>query len=114
MRILAVLILLVYNLFASSVGEVLFNGNCLACHNIKTEASAPSMMDIKDVYLDIFPKKEDFVNFMTNWVSEPEEDTAFMLNAIDKYGLMPNLHYEQQMIEDISIYIYDTDFSKID
>lgn len=114
MKILTILILLVYNLFASNVGEMLFNGNCLACHNIKTEVSAPSMVKIRDVYLDIFPRKEDFVNFMTNWVYEPEEDTAFMPNAIDKYGLMPNLHYDQQMLEDISIYIFETDFSKID
>ncbi|QOG13249.1 cytochrome C [Arcobacter sp. FWKO B] len=89
----------------------MFEGNCLACHNIKTELSAPSVIEFKSAYMDLFPKKTDFIDFMSMWVYEPDEHTAFMPDAIRRYGLMPELGYDLEMLRDIAEYIYDTDFS---
>ena len=59
-----------------------------------------------------FPKKEDFVAYMSAWVKNPKEETSIMLDAVQKYELMPNLNYELDALEDIAAYIYDTDFTK--
>lgn len=49
---------------------------------------------------------------MSTWVKEPKEETSLMLDAIQKYELMPNLSYELDALRDISAYIYETDFTK--
>ncbi|WP_321779190.1 cytochrome C [Sulfurimonas sp.] len=100
------------NLSASDYGSLLFHGNCIACH-IETKAvSAPSIMQIKEKYLISFPKKEDFVAYMSEWVQNPKEETSIMLEAVKRYELMPYLHYDLQSLKEISTYIYETDFAK--
>jgi hypothetical protein len=69
-------------------------------------------MQIRDKYLSAFSKKEDFVAYMSTWVKEPKEETSLMLDAVQKYELMPSLNYEIDALEDIAAYIYDTDFTK--
>ena len=69
-------------------------------------------MQVKEKYLIAFPKKDDFVAYMSEWVKNPKEETSIMLDAIKKYELMPYLHYEFETLKEISAYIYETDFTK--
>jgi hypothetical protein len=100
------------NLFASNLGSLLFQGNCVACHFETKAVSAPSIIQIKEKYLTAFPDKEDFVEFMSTWVNNPKEETSIMLEAVEKYKLMPLLHYDMESLKEISAYIYETDFKK--
>lgn len=49
---------------------------------------------------------------MSQWVVQPKTETSMMHDAIEKYKLMPLLGYEVTTIEDIAVYIYDTNFSQ--
>jgi len=49
---------------------------------------------------------------MSDWVLKPKEETSIMLHSIKKYKLMPELGYDLSTLEEISAYIYDTDFNK--
>ena len=89
---------------------LLFNGNCITCHNIKETISAPSVIRFKARYLTAFEKKEDFVNYMSKWVTKPNRKTSIMVDAIVNHGLMPELGYDRSVIKEIAGYIYDTDF----
>jgi hypothetical protein len=89
----------------------LFHGNCITCHHETKAISAPSIIEIREKYLSAFADKEEFVEYMATWVKEPKEETSLMLDAITKYGLMPNLNYELESLKDISAYIYETDFT---
>lgn len=69
-------------------------------------------MKVKDSYLRAFPKKEDFVKYMSEWVLKPNKGTSIMLDEIEKHELMPELGYDLSTLEEISAYIYDTDFTQ--
>ncbi len=97
-------------LYGSDYGELLLHGNCTTCHNIDKSISAPSLKIIRQRYRSAFPKKEDFVSYMSQWVLKPNEKTSIMSDMIDKYELMPELGYDIDTLQKISEYIYKTKF----
>jgi cytochrome c551/c552 len=99
-------------LFADDMGGLLFHGNCITCHYETEEKSAPSMMEVRQRYLQAFPEKKDFVKYLSEWVHKPSEEHSIMLDAIKKHGLMPQLAYEKDVLREIAGYIYETDFTK--
>lgn len=106
------LMLLALHVEADNMSSLLYNGNCVACHKDTKAVSAPSMKEIRTRYKQVFENKKDFVSYMSKWVIEPDEQTSLMHDAIDKYGLMPHLAFDEQTLVDISSYIYETDFTK--
>lgn len=110
---LFVIILFSINLFASNYGELLFDGNCVTCHFHQEKKSAPSINEVRKNYLNAFPKEEDFVEYMSNWVKKPKKKSSLMHYAIDEFGLMPELGYDLFTLKEIAKYIYKTDFNKL-
>ena len=99
-------------LFANNYGALLFNGNCITCHNETKNISAPSISLVKKRYLETFPKKEDFIEYMSKWVYKPDIKTTIMIDQIEKYELMPELGYDMYTLKKIAEYIYENDFKK--
>lgn len=97
----------------ASYPELLFNGNCITCHNIDKSISAPSIKMVQDNYKRAFPKRDDFVKYMSLWVENPNSKTSIMQESIKKYKLMPELAYDLESLEIISAYIYHTNFNKL-
>jgi len=97
---------------ASEVSQLLFSGNCITCHKENKTESAPSIAKVKEVYKNAFAKKEVFISYMSKWVSNPNEDRSLMHNAIKKHGLMPHLGFDEDVLKEISAYIYETNFNK--
>jgi len=109
-----ILLLLSFNLQATNYDALLFHGNCTTCH-FETEAvSAPSVVEFRARYISAFPNKKEFVDYMAKWVHQPHEETSLMHDAIEKYGLMPELAFDLETLKSISNYIYETDFLQID
>lgn len=110
----ALILLLLSSVYlnAASLGSLLFHGNCITCHNETKNISAPSIISVRENYLRAFPKKEDFVEYMSKWVTHPNEEGSLMIDAIKKYKLMPLLGYEKSTLQIIAEYIYVTDFTK--
>lgn len=112
MKIFVVNIIFLTALFADSYPSLLFHGNCITCHDTKNEKSAPRIQKIKATYINAFPKKEDFVNYMSMWVYNPKVETSLMIDKVEKYGLMPHLAYDKTVLEQIAGYIYENDFDE--
>jgi len=112
MKLLILLILLLTNISAATYGELLFNGNCITCHFKTKSVSAPSIKEVKENYINAFPKEKDFVEYMTTWILKPNTKTSIMQDSIEKFELMPELGYEKYTLEEIAKYIYRTNFSK--
>ena len=106
------LILLHFHVLHANEGSLYFHGNCVACHGENTIISAPSVAEFKEAYLSAFPKKKDFVYYLSTWVHHPNATTTIMHDAVEKYKLMPELGFERSALEEIATYIYETDFSK--
>lgn len=93
--------------------QLLFNGNCITCHKVDNlNKSAPTIQELKQRYISAFPKKEDFVEYMSTWVVKPDENTSLMLDAIEKYKLMPELAFDKATLEEIAEFIYENDFKE--
>ena len=109
MRYIIIICITVYIYFLDGADfkALLFNGNCTTCHFIDKAVSAPSMKEVQKVYKKAFPKKVDFINYMTNWVAHPNKDDSLMYYAIDKYELMPELAFEKDTLYEITEYIYN-------
>jgi mono/diheme cytochrome c family protein len=107
MKILISLFFLSLNLFAISLGETLFNGNCVTCHTTTVAKSAPTIQHIQKVYKERFFNKKEFVEFMANWVVKPDKDTALMKEEIQRYEIMPELGFDTSTISLIAEYIYE-------
>ncbi len=91
--------------------ELLFNGNCVTCHRVDNlNKSAPTIQEIKQRYIQAFPQKKDFIDYMSNWVLKPDANTSLMMDAIEKYELMPELAFDKTTLEEISEFIYENDF----
>jgi len=56
-----------------------------------------------------YPTKEAFVDNMAKWVFKPNEKTAQLPHAIEKYKLMPFLSIDLDTLEKIATYIYEND-----
>ena len=94
------------SLYADSYGRLLLYGNCITCHHETKSISAPSLQIIVKRYKEAFPEKEQFVEYMSNWVLNPDKNTSLMEDMINKYELMPHLGYDKDTLEKIAIYIY--------
>ncbi|MEA3330974.1 MAG: cytochrome C [Campylobacterota bacterium] len=108
----SIALLLCSQLSAASLGSLLFHGNCTTCHFETKTVSAPAVIDFREHYIRAFPKREDFVNYMSAWVANPDAKTSIMLQAIEEHGLMPQLGFDEEVLKDITGFIYDTDFTK--
>ena len=108
MKTKLLILILSSNLFASSYGELLFNGNCVTCHSTNDlNKSAPTIKEIQKNYKNAFPIKNDFVSYMSTWVLNPNEETSLMSHSIKKYNIMPNLVIDEGTLEEISEYVYE-------
>lgn len=113
MKLLLMNIIFFTNIFAIEYGELLFQGNCITCHNINERKSAPSISEIRENYIRAFPKEEDFINYLATWVLKPNKKMSIMQHSIDEFELMPELGYDEYTLKEIAKYIYKTDFSKL-
>ncbi len=98
------------SLHADNYGRLLLYGNCTTCHYEKKSLSAPSLKVIKKRYIEAFPQKKDFVEYMSTWVLKPNKQNSIMSDMIEKYELMPQLGYDKDTLEKIAEYIYETEF----
>lgn len=112
MKLLILLMITFNSIFAMNYGELLFNGNCVTCHFKTKKVSAPSILEVKENYINAFPNEKEFVEYMTLWILNPDSKTSIMQHSIDEFELMPELGYDKYTLEEIAKYIYYTDFNK--
>jgi mono/diheme cytochrome c family protein len=86
---------------------------CYACHNPKSgshdEMLAPPLAGIKQQYLKATEGREDFVERMAAFVTNPSEDKALMKGPIGRFGLMPKPPVTDEQIKAIVAFIYDNE-----
>ena len=96
----------------------LFDQKCMICHITKGKTAetmlAPPFYEVKKRYLKASMGKADFIEIMNNWVKKPSADNILIPDAVAHFGIMPNLNYTEEDINQISQYIYDTDMPKPD
>jgi hypothetical protein len=96
-------------------GKELMEQKCNICHSVTSkshdEIIAPPMVAVKRRYLRLYNSEKEFVEAVTNWVLNPNEDDALMFGAVQQFKVMPKLTYDKEEIQLIAQYIYN---NKID
>lgn len=92
-------------------GLKLMKQNCYVCHSVTTkshdEIIAPPMIAVKKRYLMQYNSKEDFVNAIVAYSSDPKPENALMIGAINKFNPMPKQNFKVNDLKKIASYIYD-------
>ncbi len=101
---------------AESIGKIQFEQKCIACHGFenKTEEEmiAPPMYAVKRRYMKASKNKDEFINLMSNWVKNPQQEKVLMRDAAIEKGVMPHLNYDEKDIMQIVNYLYETEMTK--
>jgi len=85
---------------------------CHVCHNQEMDPPlGPPMWGVQRRYKRGTLDKEDFVQSMVNFVKAPTLDSAIHDEAVEQLGLMPPLPLPDEMLEKISSYILEEQFS---
>lgn len=98
-----------------SEGFQLLQNKCLSCHSSSPNESqqiAPPMYAIKKHYIDKNTDKQKFVDDIYKFVTNPSLSESKMPKAIERFGLMPNLHFNKEEVKIIADAIYTTPFDK--
>jgi len=102
-------VLLMSNVSASE-GKELYGQLCASCHTPNASVKiAPPIFAVIDHVRQTYPKREDFISQIVEWVDEPKAEVALMPGAIRKFNLMPKLGYNQHDVEEIAEYLFDKD-----
>lgn len=100
---------------AKPIGQELLNSKCMICHKLALSHDsllAPPMRGVQMNYKSEFSTKEEFVEAVVNWASNPDSTKSVMKGAIDQFGVMPNLFYPREELVEIANYMYEADFPK--
>ncbi len=91
----------------------LIETNCYVCHNPKSTSHddmlAPPLAGIKMRYLGATEGREAFIDQMTTFVSNPNEEASLMKGPIRRFGLMPKTALSTEEIRKIVTFIHDNE-----
>lgn len=99
-------------------GYDLIKSTCYACHNPAAkshdEIIAPPFAGIKMRYKRKYSDREDFLNGMSQFLSNPTQESALMRGAVGQFGVMSKLNLMENEIQLIVEFIYDNKLEEPD
>jgi len=96
-----------------SDGEKLLKTYCLSCHSDEPAygnhegLTAPPFPGIVRRYKQAYPKKDDFIAAIVDYVKKPDSTKALMNGAIDQFGMMPPFPLPDDTLKVIAETLYD-------
>ncbi|MBL7003974.1 MAG: hypothetical protein ISR69_08115 [Gammaproteobacteria bacterium] len=95
----------------AEVGKTLYP-TCHICHNPELDKPlGPPMWGVQRRYKKATFDKDDFVKNMASFVKAPSLETAIHDEALKNLGLMPALPLADNLLKNISTYIYEEKFA---
>ena len=110
-KIIIILLIVSSSYAKNNTSLLLLNGNCTTCHFINQSISAPAMKIVQKRYKDAFKNKKAFVNYMSSWINNPNNDGSLMRDMIKKYDLMPHMQFDEQTLKEITTYLYENELN---
>ncbi|MCB9226715.1 MAG: DUF3365 domain-containing protein [Chitinophagales bacterium] len=96
-------------------GLKIVDQNCITCHLPKAGMDnriAPPLFAVKQHYYTKGMQETEFIKNMTDFLLSPKIEHSKMPNAIEKFGLMPNLGMNKEQYEAVALYIYRAELEK--
>lgn len=86
--------------------------NCFNCHSADKDATggvAPTMAAIRQAYLTDGISEQEFADRIIFFINNPAAENSRMPEAIQQYGVMPRLSYNEDHLRLMAGYIYNND-----
>ncbi len=107
--------LLVTSALQANEAEKLYDAKCAMCHTKtkpidKSKVIAPALMGVMKHVKMSYPKKEDAMKFMADYIYAPSKDKAIcMPKKIKRFGLMPSQkeNVTKEELEKITSWMFD-------
>jgi len=94
---------------ASQDGKSLFESLCMSCHVVSGQPTiAPPVFGMKNHVMKAYPSREDFINYIVDWVKQPDASRSLMPGAVRRFGVMPALPYPEEQVRKVAGFLYDT------
>jgi mono/diheme cytochrome c family protein len=95
---------------ASQEGFGLFQSLCMSCHALSGPPTvAPPAFGVKNHVMQVYPQRDDFVNYIVQWVGQPDPSRALMPGAVRRFGPMPAMPYPRDQVRKVAEFLYDAD-----
>ncbi|MEO9804976.1 MAG: c-type cytochrome [Reichenbachiella sp.] len=106
------------NTVQTNEGYTLMKNNCYACHHPNSASHddliAPPLVAVKRRYQIQYPKKEEFVNAMVEWVQNPSQERVLMPGAVDQFNVMISMPLDTEVLQKIASYMYENELERPD
>jgi cytochrome c551/c552 len=92
----------------------LMNTQCFTCHHPdmnRDDRVAPPIFKIREHYYDDEITRDEFINQIVSFASDPTEEKSIMYGAVQNFGLMPKQNFKEDDLKLIAGYLYDNDVS---
>ncbi|TXF88040.1 DUF3365 domain-containing protein [Neolewinella aurantiaca] len=93
-------------------GKSLLEANCQSCHSPEAQLTgrlAPSMLMVKNHYLNDSTTLSGFTADIVRFVGRPSKGYSKMPGAVGRFGLMPQLQYPEEDLKAIAAFVYHAD-----
>lgn len=91
-------------------GKSLMETQCYACHSPRQSRefqAGPVMAEIKTQYLTKYPKREDFIQAIVDFVNDPVANRSIIKDAGTRFTPMPKAAYNETDLRSIASYLFD-------
>lgn len=91
-------------------GKSLMETQCYACHSPKQSKevqAGPVFSEIKTQYLIKYPRREDFIQAILEFVNEPVAERSIIKDAATRFTPMPKSMYKESDLRAIAAYLFD-------
>lgn len=96
-------------------GFSLYQSMCSACHVASGRPTvAPPLFGVKNHVMGAYPERQEFVEYIVQWVKNPQAERSLMPGAVRRFGVMPTLPYSETDVRAVAGFIYDADLSMPD
>lgn len=85
---------------------------CYTCHSPSASEDArlaPPMEAIKRRYMMTYSNEKEFVEAITTFTVNPNEEASLMRGAVDRFGVMPIQSFKEEDMRAVATYIYQNE-----
>jgi len=90
-------------------GKTLYQTLCQVCHSQPTTVTqrlAPPMFSVQNHYHRQHKSATDFINHLSQFITQPSKENSLMPGAVQKFGLMPQLNISLSEAKAVATYLY--------
>lgn len=100
---------------ALAKGFKLLENSCFSCHSPNPSINnsiAPTLLEIKEHYIAENTSQERFKKDFVTFINKPTKENAKIPGAIDRFGFMPKMNFNEEDLNRIAEYIFNTELEK--